>query len=380
VSDYEAIELLEKMVSIPSPSGRERELALFLSRYLAERGFEVRIDQAGNLIGATGPAEGPTIMLLGHLDTIPGELPTRREGGKLYGRGAADAKAALAAMIQAARPRPGLPARVLVAGAVEEETPQSRGANHIGRTSYPDAVVVGEPAGWPKVVIGYKGKLDLRFQVTRPAMHSSIPVPRASEVATELWSDLVELLGSGGERQGGVFWQPLAALEEFHGGVAEASMTVSCRLPPRFDEKALLAALHHRSRGACIELLNMIEAVVVEDSSPVVRALRAGVRAQGGAPVHALKTGTSDMNTVVAYWNVPIASYGPGESILGHTDEEHVDLDDYLRSIAVLATALEELAGELAGAARAPGEQTAPPPTAGQPSGDGIVTKGGRRA
>ncbi|MGH8933689.1 MAG: M20/M25/M40 family metallo-hydrolase, partial [Egibacteraceae bacterium] len=81
--------------------------------------------------------------------------------------------------------------------------------------------------------------------------------------------------------------------------------------------------------------------------NPVARALTAAIRHHGGTPRHKLKTATSDMNVVASHWSVPMATYGPGDSALDHSAEEHIEIDEYLRGIAVLSTALDSLAEEL---------------------------------
>ncbi len=58
-------------------------------------GFRARIDEAGNAIGELGKGER-TIVLLGHIDTVPGQIRVRREGDILFGRGTVDAKGPLA--------------------------------------------------------------------------------------------------------------------------------------------------------------------------------------------------------------------------------------------------------------------------------------------
>ena len=90
------IELLEEMLSIPSPSTQERELGQWLVSRLRAMGFAARRDEAGNVIAfwGSGPRE---VLLLGHIDTVPGFIPVRREGDRLLGRGAVDAKGPLAA-------------------------------------------------------------------------------------------------------------------------------------------------------------------------------------------------------------------------------------------------------------------------------------------
>ena len=94
--------LLVDMLRIPSLSGQEGELAAFLCREMAARGFQARIDEVGNVVGERGDGNGPTIVLLGHMDTVPGRVEVRREGDLLYGRGAVDAKGPLATFIAAA--------------------------------------------------------------------------------------------------------------------------------------------------------------------------------------------------------------------------------------------------------------------------------------
>jgi LysW-gamma-L-lysine carboxypeptidase len=67
------------------------------------------------------------------------------------------------------------------------------------------------------------------------------------------------------------------------------------------------------------------------------------IRAQDGRPRFKLKTGTSDMNIVGPAWGCPIVAYGPGDSALDHTPEEHLDVEEFHLSIDVLALTLESL-------------------------------------
>lgn len=79
---------------------------------------------------------------------------------------------------------------------------------------------------------------------------------------------------------------------------------------------------------------------MADKNTPLARALLAGIRREGGKPGYLLKTGTSDMNVVGPAWGCPIAAYGPGDSSLDHTPEEHIELEEYLRAIRVLEGAL----------------------------------------
>ena len=95
------IELLEEMVSIPSPSTQERELGQWLVTRLRGMGFAAKRDEVGNVIGfwGSGPRE---VLLLGHMDTVPGFIPVRREGQRLFGRGSVTLLNAYSARLTAA--------------------------------------------------------------------------------------------------------------------------------------------------------------------------------------------------------------------------------------------------------------------------------------
>lgn len=342
VTETYAVGLLRGMLEIGSPSYQERALADFLVGAMTDLGFDAHIDGVGNVIGVIERGEGPTLMLLGHMDTVPGELPVRSEDGRLYGRGAVDAKGPLAAMICAAASAVNVPGRIVVIGVVEEETPRSRGAMAIRVThDQPEALIIGEPSGWSSVVLGYKGKLDLRYSVRCPATHPSNPEPKASELAVVCWNALVDLLGPNASH--GAFGEPGATLVQLNADLTSATADLSVRTPPGFDVDGLVSALRERVPQGTIEVLNSVAAVRADRSNPVVRSLVAGIRHLHAQPRLVVKTATSDMNTLAEVWDIPMATYGPGDSKLDHADDEHIVLSDYLRGIDVLSFALAEL-------------------------------------
>jgi LysW-gamma-L-lysine carboxypeptidase len=341
------VDLLYRMVRIPSPSGKEAALAHFLVDAGRRLGLDTTVDGVGNLLARTGTGHGPTILLLSHLDTVDDPLPARQRDDRVIGRGAVDAKGPLAAMLLAAARRPNFPGRLLVAAAVEEEVPGSRGATHLRRTlPKPHAVLIGEPSGWSNVVLGYKGILDLGYRVRRPATHPTNPMQKATETAAAFWADAVAMLGPDASHA--AFDRPAVTLNRIAGDLAEASLELSYRLPLDFDAGALVDRLRAHARGGDLEVRGGAPAVRTNRRDPVVRALTAGIRRAGGDPRHKLKTATSDMNTVAEVWNVPMAAYGPGDSRLDHSATEHILIDDFMRGIVVLATALDELAELLA--------------------------------
>ncbi len=334
--------LLRRMVEQRSLSGSEGELAAQLTPELAGLGFTSHVDAAGNVVGEAGAADGPVIMLLGHIDTVGGEVAVRREEDLLYGRGTVDAKGPFATMIwAAARVAAHIPARLVLIGAVDEEG-ESRGARHLIDGYRPDAVIIGEPSGVDTVVLGYKGVFRFDYEVHCAPTHSS----SAEDKATERTLDFVEgvrslLREAGGERY---FDRALPTVVRMDGDMECARATMSCRLPVGFDTAGFSAALRQLAGDASITVLEQVPAVRSSRADPVVRALTGAVRRHRGRVETKVKLGTSDMNVVTPHWSAPVAAYGPGDSRLDHTADEHIDLREYLASIDILADALVDIA------------------------------------
>ena len=253
------VELLRRMVAIPSPSTHEEEVATFLARQMSARGFRAWVDEAGNAIGELG--EGPEeILLLGHMDTVPGDIPVQIVDGALYGRGSVDAKGALAAFIVAAsrlRPRP--PRRIVVAGAVEEEAATSRGARHLLARRRPAMVIIGEPGGWQRITLGYKGRLLVEYRLERPASHTAGPQPAVCEQAVDFWQAVRDYAGAynrGRERRFETLDPSLRALRSGSDGLSEwVEATGALRIPvgrdPPTHERALTARAPPQARRRC---------------------------------------------------------------------------------------------------------------------------------
>ncbi|HEV2662837.1 MAG TPA: acetylornithine/succinylornithine family transaminase, partial [Ktedonobacteraceae bacterium] len=124
------VALLYNMLRIPSYSGEEGALARFLVAQAQQMGLHAYVDEVGNFVASSHEKlDAQPLVLLGHMDTVRGDIPVRVEEGLLYGRGAVDAKGPLAAFICAtARVRASLQRPVVIVGAVEEEAATSRGA------------------------------------------------------------------------------------------------------------------------------------------------------------------------------------------------------------------------------------------------------------
>jgi len=77
-----------------------------------------------------------------------------------------------------------------------------------------------------------------------------------------------------------------------------------------------------------------------DKNTPLVRAFLAAIRTEGLEPAFKVKSGTSDMNVVGPAWTCPIVAYGPGDSRLDHTPNEHLDLAEYRQAIRILVRVL----------------------------------------
>lgn len=349
--DGEARELVCQAVALPSVSGEEGPLARFLVEWMAARGFRAHVDEAGNAVGERG--HGPlTVVLLGHIDTVPGDIPVRVEDGLLYGRGSVDAKGSFCAFVAAvaALPETALAgARFICVGATEEEAPSSRGARHALRVYTPDLVLIGEPSGWEGLTLGYKGRLVARVRVAKDNFHTAGEGTSAADDLAEAWFRVREwAAGTAGEGVFGAVQATIQHLSSSADGLMQvAEGTFGLRLPPGLTPAGAEETLRDLLADLPVTLTfgGHETAVRHPRDNALTRALRVAIREQGGRPVFKVKTGTSDMNVVAEHWPVPTVAYGPGDSALDHTPNEHLDLAEYDQAVAVLTSALTRLAG-----------------------------------
>lgn len=344
------VEFLKDFLSIPSPSGEEDAAAEFLVGQMTALGYKAERDGVGNVVGTLGdPQPERIIVLLGHMDTVPGLIPVRQKESRLYGRGAVDAKGPLVAFVlAAARVAPVLNrTQLVVIGAVEEEA-HGRGARHLARTvPAPYCAIVGEPSHWEGITLGYKGMLNLDYRLIQPGGHSAGERPGPAEKAVTLWNRIVTFAEERNHRSSGRFHTIDPALREFStfsDGLNDGvDMNIVVRMPPDSEVSELKQKIQSWCNGAKLHFYPSDLPFQAEKNTPLVRAMLRAIRAEGGRPRFKLKTGTSDMNIVGPAWGCPVVAYGPGDSSLDHTPNEHVEIREFRRAIDVLTRALETL-------------------------------------
>jgi len=356
-------ETLYNLVKIYSPSGSEGTAVDYLVGRMQALGFtQACADGAGNAVGVMG--NGPRqLVLLGHIDTVPGEIPIRVESTApdpllpsslvLYGRGSVDAKGPLSAFVDAAAACGAMPGwQIVVIGAVGEEQ-DSPGARFVAPLYHPEAAIIGEPSGWERVTLGYKGSAWALLTVRRSLAHNAGRTESACEAAVRAW-EMIRTKGAAInlERQK-IFERiqlSLRGMDSGGDGFEEwASLRVGARLPLDLSPQGWYEQLSGDPAltdipGISIQPVGFpIPAWQGEKNNPLVRAFLAGIRATGGQPGFLLKTGTADVNMLAPAWGCPALAYGPGDSALDHTPDEHIALEEYLRAVEVLHAVLKRL-------------------------------------
>jgi acetylornithine deacetylase/succinyl-diaminopimelate desuccinylase family protein len=200
-----AEEFLRDMVAIPSVSGREGLMKGYLANAFKEIGLDVELQRVDpdryNVIGKAGA--GPIrLMLCTHTDVIPAldealwhtpPFEATIKDGRIYGRGATDAKGPLAAAMEAMRRAVKMKmagGAVALAAVVEEETGRSVGARRLLEAYRPESGIVLEPTGL-RVAIAHKGALRPVITVRGRAAHSSASAGvNAISIAAEVLRDL----------------------------------------------------------------------------------------------------------------------------------------------------------------------------------------------
>lgn len=341
-------ETLLGLVSCYSPSGQEEPAVMFLLNRMKALGYDQAFqDAAGNAVGIIG--EGPRqIILLGHIDTVPGEIQVRVEDGKLFARGSVDAKGPLATFTDAAAIS-GKHAgwQIIVIGAVGEEA-DSPGARFLVNQYHPDMVVIGEPSAWDRITLGYKGSAHANITVHCAASHAANSEQSACEIASQIWQRIQVWTADHNNNRDRRFDQLQNSLLHWASGEdgfdSWAKISIGGRLPITMHPDEWLAKLQALAGKENVQSYSFpIQAYRAEKNTPLVRAFLNSIREVGGKPSFVVKTGTADMNIVAPAWQCPAVAYGPGDSSLDHTPNEHLDLNEYSLAVQVLEKALFDL-------------------------------------
>jgi len=312
--DYaELVSFARALIDIDSTTGREQEVATFIARTLRERGWHVDqqplTDGRFNVIARVGE---PAVVLSTHFDCVPPFFPSRVEQGRLYGRGACDAKGILAAQVAAAegarlagRTDVGL---LFVAGE-ERGSDGAKAANDWANSS--KILINGEPTD-NRLGIATKGVYRARLTATGRAAHSSLP--HLGESAIEKMLDALVALREAEWPVDELLGPTNYSIGLMSGGVAPNV------IPPNAS-----AELMFRTVSDYREVRDLLEDAIgtcatIEDVL-VVPPVRLHTIDGFDTAVFAYTTDVPFLTS----WGVPML-LGPGSITVAHTDDEFIDL------------------------------------------------------
>ena len=329
----DAAALTAALVDVPSVSGDEQVLADAIEGALAGLPH-LTVRRDGNAIVArTGLGRPQRVILAGHLDTVPiaGNVPSRVEGGLLYGCGSCDMKSGVAVQLRLARQLTG-PARdvTYVFYDCEEVEAERNGLLRLSRSAPEllagDLAVLLEPTGGV-IEGGCQG--TMRAEVTARGMRAHSARWWRGRNAIHGAGAIIDVLRSYQPREpevdGLVYREGLNAVG-IAGGVAgnvipdECVVTVNYRFAP--DRSVERAAGHVREvfGGFDVEITDAAPGARPGLTDPAAADLLTAV---GGTP--RAKLGWTDVARF-ALLGVPAVNYGPGDPEVAHSVGEHVPL------------------------------------------------------
>jgi len=388
----DVLELTKQLIAMQSHKlceGREAAIGRFLVEWFTERGIEAElqpvVDGRSNVIARIPGGDGPSVMLCGHLDTVPaGDMADafapRMEEGVLRGRGACDMKGAVAAMCCAIAARAaenaerslgddeaestlgGLAGDLVFLGTVDEETGGLGVQAAMDSGLRTDFAIVGEPTNL-RVTIAHKGACFVRITLTGRGAHGSCPEEGVSAVShaarivraieEELRPKLANcthaLLGCStvnvGRVSGGT--QPNIVAE--HCEIDIDRRTVPGDGDPVTELKGLVSGICDGVEGLSFDVAEMPMTSVVphtaletQENSPLAQAAMAACR-EAGLPADPVG---------VTYWTdgghlaangIETIILGPGDIADAHGPRDRVREDHLTIAVALYRAAISAL-------------------------------------
>jgi acetylornithine deacetylase/succinyl-diaminopimelate desuccinylase len=384
----EILSLAGDLVRIPSHSqapGRETEVARFLAGWLEKNGIDVTlrpvVEERPNVIAVLkGSGGGASLMLNGHLDTVPpytmaiepfsGEV----KDGKLWGRGSVDMKSACAAMAMAlvALKRSGLRlgGDLFFTGVINEELKSEGSEDIVMNGPKADAVIVGEPSEL-NISVGHRGLEWIEVEVIGRAAHGGRPhlgINAISKMAAFIRKLEAELPPRLKPRAHPLMGPPIFNLGVIKGGMQPSSVADRCilqidrRLTPGETWPSVLAELEEII-GLCAAedpefkavLRRIPDNMATMDHLPMEFPLDHPLKGildetveevAGRKPVVTCCTGWTDAALFANQGNTPAIVLGPGSIGVAHGAAEYCPAEEIVQAVLVYALAAVRFCGQ----------------------------------
>ena len=357
--------LTERLITYDTstPEGMQ-SAAGFVKGWLEARDVEVTgtVHNGRPVLAATvGPEGGPTIVLHGHLDVVPGrpeQFTPRIEEDRLYGRGAYDMKGGLASMMCAIHDlaeEDQVRVHFVCVSDEESEEVEARGSDYLVQQGYVgDFAITGEPTDM-HIGIQAKGVLAMRIQVTGTAAHGSTPWVGDNAVlkAVDVFRQ-IEVLPFARESSD-LFDRPSINLGRIVGGDALNKVPDLCvidvdvRYLPGQDPEEIQAAVNALPEATVVKVFHRQPAIVERDD-PFVQALGEAISRVSPPIAERLGVGRDGASDAISFIEagVPAVECGPvGDG--HHGPEEWVSirsLGDYRRTLVEFVKLLPARVGQ----------------------------------
>jgi succinyl-diaminopimelate desuccinylase len=299
----------------------------FVKGWLEARDVEVIGTQHNGrplLTATVGPDSGPTVVLHGHLDVVPGrpeQFEPRVDGDRLYGRGAYDMKGGLAAMICAFRDmtaQDGVRVRFACVADEESEEIDDRASDHLVRTGFlGDFAITGEPTDL-HIGIQAKGVLAMRIEVTGTAAHGSTPWVGDNAVlkAIDTFRQIESMPFA--RESSDLFDRPSINLGRIVGGDAMNKVPDLCvidldiRYLPGQDHEAIRASVEEMPDVRVVKVFHRQPAIVARDD-PYVQALGEAISRVAEPTSERLGVGRDGASDAISFLEagIPAVEFGP---------------------------------------------------------------------
>ena len=352
-----------------------RELGSFLEAHGIRSAItEVREGRPNLVATVDSGRAGRHLLLCGHTDTVPPNAgiavdlfaAVEREG-KLYGRGTADMKGALAAMagalVDLAEKRSLAAGKVTLAAVIDEEM-ESLGAEALIQAGFrADAAVVGEPTS-NKIAIGHKGLEWLSIEFTGRAAHGSTPEAGINAIsAAAYFIRLVEeeLGPEFKKRRDPILGLPVINMGTIAGGDQPSTVAAHCviKLDRRWvttetieqvfaDLETLLARVKARHPGLKTSIsrvpggmATMIHGpLTIDPGHPIVKSARKALAGIGRREENlTVFPAWTDGALLSREGRIPTIIWGPGELGHAHSPEENISLKEVHDAARIYAAA-----------------------------------------
>lgn len=379
IDDRFIIELARDMIKIPSvnPPGGEGEVAAFLSSKMEEIGLKVRGEEVfpgrPNIYGVIGGKRGhPILNLNGHLDVVPpgkGWSMDPHGGivrdGRLYGRGACDMKAGIAAMVGAAKAildaGAELEGDLLISAVVDEEAEEAGIKHMVEKGIRSDYAVVGEPTEM-EICIACKG--DIYYEIVTEGLSAHASVPKEGINAIYKMMKIIDAIKAFSTKLEGrrhsLLTPPTINVGTIEGGTITSAVPAHCRitvdrriLPNETPEggkrelEALIEDLRREDPELKARVSILMEALPMEvsEDEEIFKTMQEAIEeVLGYRPSPKGFTAVCDAQVLVNQAKTPTVIFGPGSISQAHKPDEYVEIDQVIDAAKIYAmTALNLL-------------------------------------